>query len=657
MVKNVEVCLVNMPMGDVKRPSLGLSLLQAILHQGGIGCRVDYANLRFFAMAGVDMLRLLGFTRAEDQLAEWLFANTAFPDFKIDDERFLQRLIARNSLLRKQDAQSVCDQLLGLRSQISNFVDGVARSLLESGPVIVGCSSTFQQNVASLALLRRLRELNPSIVTMMGGANCEGIMGLTLHESFPWVDFVVSGEADRLIVPLCRRIIDEGRDIAVEDISTAIFSPNFRNKSAYADLDQSNPIPRAITQELTDLPSPDFSDYFSELDSNRYRQFILPGLPFETSRGCWWGSVSHCTFCGLNGGGIGYRVKSAERVAKELEELSDRYGIKRMEAVDNILDMAYFKTLLKTLEQNDYTLFFETKANLNRGHIEQLYRAGVRWIQPGIESLDSRVLKLMHKGFAAWQNIQLLKWCRQFGLRVAWTIITGFPGEEDEWYVEMATLIPSLTHLLPGGFTRLRYDRFSLYHNDPAKYGLDLQPSELYAYVYPLSLEKLANLAYFFEPGGEPELSRKLTHVDGMLTSGRDAVRLAVEEWGDQWKQIPVVLSSRQVPGELGDELRLEINDSRRCAYLPRYHIVGLSADILGLCDSAVTPKQLEALLPTQLSLDSEPVTSAIHELIDKKLLLYVDGRYLALVLQEPFKPLFPPVFPGGHLLQKAFTQ
>ena len=219
MSEAVDVCLVNMPMGDVKRPSLGLGLLQAILNQGGIGCKVDYANLRFFAMAGAESLRLLGSTRAEDILAEWLFAEAAFPGFKADDERFMERLIARNSLLRKGDGQSVRRQLFELRSQIPAFVEGVALRLLELGPRIVGCSSTFQQNVASLALLKRLRELDPGIVTMMGGANCEGVMGLTLHQSFPWVDFVVSGEADRLIVPLCRRILDEGCDIPVEDIA------------------------------------------------------------------------------------------------------------------------------------------------------------------------------------------------------------------------------------------------------------------------------------------------------------------------------------------------------------------------------------------------------------------------------------------------------
>ena len=50
----------------------------------------------------------------------------------------------------------------------------------------------------SLALLRRVKELDPSVVTMLGGANCEAEMGWAAIRAFPWVDFVVpDGESVR----------------------------------------------------------------------------------------------------------------------------------------------------------------------------------------------------------------------------------------------------------------------------------------------------------------------------------------------------------------------------------------------------------------------------------------------------------------------------
>ncbi|PYS42219.1 MAG: RiPP maturation radical SAM protein 1, partial [Acidobacteria bacterium] len=84
-----------------------------------------------------------------------------------------------------------------------------------------------------------------------------------------------------------------------------------------------------------------------------------------------------------------YRSKSPERVLAELSELKQRYGLGSIQFVDNILDMSFFKTVLPRLaaEGEKYSLFYETKANLKREQVELLARAGVKSIQPGIESL------------------------------------------------------------------------------------------------------------------------------------------------------------------------------------------------------------------------------------------------------------------------------
>jgi magnesium-protoporphyrin IX monomethyl ester (oxidative) cyclase len=57
-----------------------------------------------------------------------------------------------------------------------------------------------------------------------------------------------------------------------------------------------------------------------------------------------------------------------------------------------------------------------------------------------------------------------------------------------------------IVHLQPpSGMSPIRYDRFSLYHERPADYGLTLKPNRAYSSVYPLSPEAMADLAYFFE--------------------------------------------------------------------------------------------------------------------------------------------------------------
>lgn len=68
----------------------------------------------------------------------------------------------------------------------------------------------------------------------------------------------------------------------------------------------------------------------------------MPTVLIETSRGCWWGDKSHCTFCGLNGATMAYRSKSGARAFEEMQQLSDQWQTDRIEVVDNILDMRYF---------------------------------------------------------------------------------------------------------------------------------------------------------------------------------------------------------------------------------------------------------------------------------------------------------------------------
>ena len=115
----------------------------------------------------------------------------------------------------------------------------------------------------------------------------------------------------------------------------------------------------------------------------------------------------------------------------ELAELTRRHGVFRFSAVDNIMPANFFTEFIPALiaEQRNYDLFFEVKANMTRAQIEALGDAGIRFIQPGIESLSSRVLRLMEKGVRASQNVNLLRWCRYYGIDVSWNIIWGLANQ------------------------------------------------------------------------------------------------------------------------------------------------------------------------------------------------------------------------------------
>src|SRR5262249_3404469 len=133
-------------------------------------------------------------------------------------------------------------------------------------------------------------------------------------------------------------------------------------------------------------------------------------LQVETSRGCWWGEKHHCLFCGLNSEYMQFRAKSKDRALAEILQLVHHYGINQVAAVDNIIDMHYFRELLPEIKSRrlGLRLFYETKANLTKDQVRLLSEAGVTMIQPGIESFHSKVLHLMRKGVSPLQCAQLL---------------------------------------------------------------------------------------------------------------------------------------------------------------------------------------------------------------------------------------------------------
>ena len=102
-------------------------------------------------------------------------------------------------------------------------------------------------------------------------------------------------------------------------------------------------------QNLNQLPTPHFDEYFESLARSPLKAKVEGQLVVETSRGCWWGAKHHCTFCGLNGDTMAFRSKTPERAFAEMEYLSRRHQTRRLGCVDNILDLRYIDTLFPDL--------------------------------------------------------------------------------------------------------------------------------------------------------------------------------------------------------------------------------------------------------------------------------------------------------------------
>ena len=377
----MKTLLLNMPFAPVSRPAMGLSLLKARLQEEGIDCALGYPNLYFAERAGLDDYALVDEILTLALLGDWLFAQHARRD----------RTDAAVSLAAVQqycDGDGQFQALQRLSSEVGPYLEACIEKFNIAVYDVIGFSTTLQQNLASLALSRLIRERYPEKVIVFGGANCEGVMGLELHRSFPWIDYVFSGEADNSF-PLFLKRLAAGAPL--DGIPGLIARKEGRSAPMH---------PPENVHDMDALPDPDFTDYFEALKSCSLGSRLNPQLLIETSRGCWWGAKQHCTFCGLNGETLAFRAKSAERVLAEVERQVARYGVRQIVAADNIIPYQYFRTLLPMLKKRQLgvTFFYQIRSNLRRDQLQLMREAGILAVQPGIESLSSNCTEADEEG-------------------------------------------------------------------------------------------------------------------------------------------------------------------------------------------------------------------------------------------------------------------
>lgn len=503
-----DVLLLCMPFGPgVLQPSLALSLLKAELEPLGISSKVLYLGLELARRIGLELYQKISMTEPSvgGFIGEWVFTGALFDRREHDVRGYVDEILCCNSKafhearhgLRPAEPAFI-EKMLDVRGQVVAFIEHCLEDVLRHRPRIVGFTSTFQQQIASLALARRIKEVAPETFVVIGGANCEGLMGAETVRQFHFVDAAVSGEGDLVFPQLVERVL-AGRPF--DDLAGV----NTRKSCGRSLLDGLSYSIAPMVRDMDALPEPNFDDFFEQFALADLRIDGVeptPRILFESSRGCWWGEKKHCTFCGLNQEGMTFRAKSGRRALDELLQLHGKYPDCAISVTDNILDMKYFKDFVPELAARkvDLEIFYEVKANLRKEQVRLLSEAGIKTIQPGIESFSDDVLDRMRKGVSALQNIQLLKWCKEYGVRPRWNILWGFPGEPPEEYHRVAALVPDLVHLPPpGGGGLIRLDRFSPNFDQAEEFGfLDVKPHPAYFYLYPFEESVVANLAYCF---------------------------------------------------------------------------------------------------------------------------------------------------------------
>jgi ribosomal peptide maturation radical SAM protein 1 len=594
-----RVLLVNMPFAAISTPSLALGLLKAELARAGVACDVLYLNVLFAQMVGWGAYGVVERSSAllagEQMFARDLFGGRIPPDRQYEAEVF--------SLVEPR----VQHELRHLRAHVASFLANCLERVSWGAYDIIGFSSLFEQNVPSLSLARRVKERFPRSVIVFGGANCEGVMGLALHRCFPFVDYVITGEADIAFPRLVLRLAGGG---PVDGLRGVVY----RRDGVSVD---AGPPEKAV--DLDALPFPDFGDYFEILDRTG-----APGtdrhVVVETARGCWWGEKAKCTFCGLNGESIAFRAKSPERAVEEIVHLVRSYRPRYVRTVDNMMAPGYYDAFLPRLAAANLGvgLFYEVRPTLSKEQIGALAKARVTSVQAGIESLSTHILKLMRKGTTALHNVEFLKQCRQAGVDVDWNLLFGFPGEQVEDYERSLDLASLITHLdAPSSVGEIRLDRFSPnFEQAEARGFTNVRPWGLFKYVYPFDRETLMDLVYYFD------CERREGFDD------RDYLR-RIAEHVSGWKGRHDHLLAQRAGGSL------VIDDSRPAGLARQTVLRGIRKDVYEFCDTRRSLAQIETWLAESRGerIGTKRLRRLLDEFAAKRLMVEEHGWYLSLAL------------------------
>jgi ribosomal peptide maturation radical SAM protein 1 len=634
------VALVFMPWGAITRGSIGLGILKRCVQRLGVRADVHYLNTRFAAMLGLEFYQNV--SDGEPLLPEWFFSHVLFGSHGLglienswdDLARSRYSPMVKDSMSRGGWTEAKCEEVTGVI--IPKYIEECLTTIDWSKYKVVGFSSTFAQTLASLLLSSRIKERHPEVKIVFGGANAESEMGFELIKAFDWIDYVVHGEAEQTFPRLIKNVLT-GRYF---DKLPGVSMRNGTDVVAAYDS-------AAALNDLNESPAPDYTDYIKEVERLGINKRLPVFLSFESSRGCWWGAKAHCTFCGLNGNTMAFRKKSPDRVYEEIVSIAKEYRCLSLDAVDNIMDLGYMDTLLPRLAEADLdlSLFYEVKASMSREQVRRLAAAGVNRIQPGIESLNTDLLRLMRKGMTAGQNIQLLKWCSEYGITPSWNILYGFPGELADQYSDCPRIIRLIMHLQPpDSVCPVVFERFSPYHFDRGKFRLSLEPLGYYKLLYPEGIVDLNRIAYFFEGQWEGAPADMQEYIG--------PVRKAVDLWKQTWDEKSVFFNYVKGPGFVTLFDNRPLSPGGKSA-TRRMKLNDIQASIFLFCD------QIQSFPTIQRMLDAtykpapaaEQTQALLDQFVQNGLMFREDERYLSLAVRKKKQPLREsgPASPSGH--------
>jgi len=287
------------------------------------------------------------------------------------------------------------------------FTGPLLARLRAAAPRVVGISVAFPSQIQpAYALGWRVKHALPEVHLTVGGpALTQLFQGLPAERAEavrgPF-DSVVTGEGEAALLDLVRTI-------AAGDTP-----PRF--------------IRAVQSDDLGTLPAPDFRG----LPLERYFA-PEPVLPYDPTRGCYWGKCAFCHYGLAEVGTARYRERPVAQVIDHLAALSRRHGASLFYFSQDAVNPRTLLKVARAIAADGHAWRWATdmrpERSLTRELCAELRAGGALAMAVGVESAAPRVLELIDKGVGLDTVRQSIAHLAGAGIGVEAMAFTDFPTE------------------------------------------------------------------------------------------------------------------------------------------------------------------------------------------------------------------------------------
>jgi ribosomal peptide maturation radical SAM protein 1 len=605
-----KIALISTPWPLYSRPSIQLGTLKAFLQARIPDLKIDAFHF-YLSVAEAIEYRLYHEISQRTWLAESVYAALLYPERIKQIEVLFRTELPAKAKLRKTKFKT-------LTQRVKKATDAFIRSQNWHAYGLLGFTISLCQLTSALYVIKRIKKTFPDLIIVVGGASTPATAAPGILKEFPEVDMVVNGEGE---IPLCQ-IIDHLKKTPpdlnlskVKGVYTRLGDGRLPDQASFSQL-----------KTLNKLSAPDYDEYFELLKTFDTRKSFFPTLPVETSRGCWWkravgsAKATGCAFCNLNLQWDGYRSKPASQVTTEIDHLTGRYQTLSVAIMDNVMPKKEAIVMFKQIAalDKDLRLFGEVRATTPWRELKAMRDCGMREVQIGIEALSSRLLKKLHKGTSAIQNLEIMKNCEALGIRNISNLILQFPGSNEQ---DVAETLRTLEFALP--FYPLKAVNFWLGLESPVwqypkKFGIQAM------YNHP-------NWSLLFPEDICRNLPLMIQAYRGDLTYQKKIwkpVKKKISDWHKQYTETQRGSSDTPILS-FRDGRDFMIIRQKRFRTEPAVHrLVGVSRDIYLFCRKH---RSIKAIFSAFSGISDDTILKFLQMMVDKKLMFAEKNRYLSL--------------------------